>query len=75
MMCRHGFFAIKINDQGREFVNKVSDELHLITGVQQRVISAYHPQSNGLIERQNRTIKNSLMKLLEEKSIEIGIYN
>ena len=74
-MCRHGFFAIKINDQGRKFVNKVSDELYLITGVQQRVISAYHPQSNGLIERQNRTIKNSLMKFLGEKSIEMGFYN
>ena len=74
-MCRHGFFAIKINDQGRKFVNKVSDELYLITGVQQWVLSAYHPQSNGLIERQNRTIKNSLMKFLGEKSIEMGFYN
>ena len=74
-MCRHGFFAIETNDQGREFVNKVSDELHLITGVQQRVISAFHPQSNDLIERQNRTIKNSFMKFLGEKSIEMGIYN
>ena len=35
MICRHGCFAIQINDQGREFVNEVSDELHLITSVQQ----------------------------------------
>ena len=32
-MCRHGCFAIQINDQGREFVNKASDEPHLLTGV------------------------------------------
>ena len=66
IMCRHGCFAIQINDQGREFVNEVSDELHRLTGVVQRMTSAYHPQSNGLVERQNRTIKNSLVKILED---------
>ena len=65
MMCRHGCFAIQINDQGREFVNEVSDELHGLTGVVQHITSAYHLQSNGLVERQNRTIKNSLVKILE----------
>ena len=65
MMCRHGCFANQINDQGREFVNEVSDELHRLTDVVQRITSAYHPQSNGLVERQNRTIKNSLVKILE----------
>ena len=38
-----------------------------MTGTGQRVTSAYHPQSNGLCERQNRTIKDSLVKVLEEK--------
>ena len=38
MMCRHGYFAIHINDQGRETVNKVSDDLHLLIGIQQRVL-------------------------------------
>ena len=66
MMCRHDYFAIHINDQGREIVNKVPDDLHLLTVVQQRVTSAYHPQSNDLVERQNRTIKNSTVKVLEE---------
>ena len=37
IMWRHGSFAVQINDQGREFVNKVSDELNLLTDVQQRV--------------------------------------
>ena len=66
MMWRHGCFAIQINDQGRKFVNEVSDELHRLTGVVQRITSAYQPQSNGLVERQNRTIKNSLVKILED---------
>ena len=65
IIFRHGCFSIQINDQGREFVNSVSAELHRFTGIIQRVMSAYHPQANGLVERQNRTIKNSLIKILD----------
>ena len=50
--------------------NEVSSELHRLTGVEQRVTSAYHPQANGLVERQNRTIKNSLIKVLGDKPAE-----
>ena len=44
IICRHGCVAIQINDQGREFVNSVSAELHALTGTTQRITSAYHPQ-------------------------------
>ena len=66
VMCRHGCFKTQINDQGKEFVNEVSDALLEFRGTDQRVTSAYHPQSNGPCERQNRTIKDSLVKVLEE---------
>ena len=65
LICRRGFFSLKVNDQGREFVNGVSAELHRLTDAIQRVTSAYHPHANGLLERQNRIIKNSLKKLLD----------
>lgn len=58
IICRHGCPDIQISDQGREFVNKLSDELFNLTGTQQRVTSRYHPQANGLVERLNRTLKN-----------------
>ena len=67
LICRHGCSEIQINDQGREFVNASSTRLHELTGVKQRITSPYHPQSNGLTERNNRTIQNSLLKVLEEK--------
>ena len=34
-------------------LNEVCKELYELTGVEQRVTSAYHPQANGLVERQN----------------------
>ena len=64
-MCRHRSFDIQINDQAHEFVNQVCDELHKLTGVKQRMTSVYHSQANGLVECQNRTIKYSLVKVLE----------
>lgn len=64
VFCRHGTAAIQINDQGREFVNQVSDLLLNLFGTKQRITSAYHPQANGLVERNNRTIQNLLLKVL-----------
>ena len=67
LMCRHGCFSVQIN-QGKDFVNHVSAELHRLTGIEQQVTSAYPSQVNGFVERQNRTIKNSLIKLLDSSS-------
>jgi len=55
IICRHGCTEIQISDQGREFVNKLSEKLFKMTGTQQRVTSPYHPQANDLVERLNRT--------------------
>ena len=43
IICRHGCVKIQINDQGKEFVNEVSKNLHEMTGTEQRVTSVYHP--------------------------------
>ena len=64
-VSRHGCIKIPINDQGKEFVNQVAESLHKMSGTKQWINSAHHPQSNGICERQNRTIKDSLIKILE----------
>ena len=63
IICRHGCMKIQINDQRREFVNEVSKVLHNMIGTEQRTTSAYHPQSNGFCERQNRITKDSSVKV------------
>jgi hypothetical protein len=42
---------------------QVCELLHTLFNVRQRITSAYHPQSNGLDERTNQTIKKCLEKL------------
>ena len=52
-----------ISDQGREFVSKVKEALFELTGTQDRVTSAYHPQTNALTEQFNQTLQTSLLKV------------
>lgn len=52
--------------QGKEFCNQIMDRLEVLTGFKHRVTSAYHPQSNGLDERLNQTLKGSLQKLVND---------
>ena len=62
VICWHGCIKIQINDQVKEGVfNEVSKVLHNMIGTRQRITLAYHYQSNGLCERQNWTIKDSLV--------------
>ena len=56
-----------ISDQGREFVNQVESELLGLTGIEHRVTSAYHPQTNGLTERFNQTLQTALLKVVNDK--------
>ena len=64
---RYGCCKIIISDQGREFVNCLQTELFQLTGAEHRVSSAYHPQSNGLMERFNQTLRVTLMKLVNDE--------
>ena len=55
-----------LSDQGREFVAKLNDEVCQEFGIKRSVTSAYHPQTNGLDERTNQTLKQRLSKLVNE---------
>ena len=64
MILRHGCPQEIVSDQEREFCNKLVDSLEELTGFKQKITSAYHPQSNGLDERFNQTLKAQLQKLV-----------
>lgn len=68
LQCRHGVAEIHISDNGTEFVNKLMRKLLKISGTRQRVTSPYHPQTNGMVERQNRTVQEALRKCITEQN-------
>ena len=70
VICRHGSPAIIQSDQGREFVNSINNNLFQLTGVEHKMSAAYHPQTNGLDERFNQTLVNTLTKMVDGKEEE-----
>ena len=66
IIYRSGCMEIQINDRKKDFINKLNNSLHSMTGTMQLITSSYLPQFNGWCERQNRMVKNSLVKIPDD---------
>lgn len=62
IICRHGCPKELLSDQGTEFCNQLVTSLCNVFQIRHRLSSAYHPQTNGLVERFNQTLCRSLAK-------------
>jgi hypothetical protein len=65
ILAEYGLPKIIQSDNGSEFVNQVFKALTKIYGIDHRLITAYHPQANGAVERMNGTIQRMLRKFLQ----------
>ena len=65
IICQHGPPQQITSDRGTEFCNDLITELNRTYRMQHIKTTAYHPQGNGLTERMNQTIKNTLSKLID----------
>ena len=63
IICRHGMPSILLSDRGTPFVNALIKELCEKEEIRHRLTSPYRPQTNGMVERFNRTIEESLAKM------------
>eukprot|EP00062_Callorhinchus_milii_P010341 gi/632955089/ref/XP_007893297.1/ PREDICTED: protein NYNRIN-like [Callorhinchus milii] len=63
---RWGIPQVLYSDNGPEFRNAVLDHIGKQLGIKLKKHCAYHPQSAGLVERHNGTLKNKLKKAMQE---------
>jgi transposase InsO family protein len=57
---RHGSPRIIFSDQGKEFCNKVMQQISAVYQLRHIRTTAANPRSNGLVENHNKTLKDQL---------------
>ncbi len=55
-----------LTDQGTAFMSRTLSELYELLGIKSIRTSVYHPQTDGLVERFNRTLKSMVRKFVKE---------
>ncbi|GBB98404.1 hypothetical protein RclHR1_32140002 [Rhizophagus clarus] len=64
IICHHGCPAKLLSDRGTHFNNQMVKKLLEKFGIKHIFSTPYHPQINGLVKRFNRTLCESLSKLV-----------
>lgn len=60
IVLRHGAPSVVITDRGTAFTAQLVRDILQLSGTTHRTATAYHPQTNGLTERLNKTIADML---------------
>ncbi|UYV63096.1 hypothetical protein LAZ67_2003113 [Cordylochernes scorpioides] len=60
IILRHGAPQQIITDRGTNFMSQIIKEINNLSGISHLKTTAYHPQTNGLTERLNKTLTDML---------------
>ena len=66
LIWKHGVQRRNIHDRAAEFLSNVLQETAQLIGIDQLPTSGGHPQTDGLVERFNRILKQMLKKLVNK---------
>ena len=65
MFCRYSIPEQVHSDMGAQFESKIIQAISKLLGINKTHTTPYHPQSDGLVERLNRTILSMLATTLD----------
>ena len=66
IFSRHGVPAELLSDRGTAFLSRLMQAVYEVMGVHKVNTTAYHPQTDGLVERFNCTLTDMLAKTVEK---------
>ncbi len=65
IISRHGVPSELLSDRGAAFLSNLMREICQLMGIWKVNTTSYHPQTDGLVERLNRTLTDMLAKKVE----------
>ena len=63
----HGLLESIVSDRGPQFAVKLTRELNRMLGIQMRLSTAFHPQTDGQTEQMNQKLKQYLRFFVEHR--------
>jgi transposase InsO family protein len=60
-VSRFGVLAVITSDRGAQFTSSLRAVLCILLNIQHNQTTAYHPQSNGMVEHFHRRLKDALL--------------
>lgn len=74
IICRHGCPTIMVSDNGKPFLSDLIRQVCRNYNIIHKTTTPYNPQSNGLIERFNRTLGQILQRRSYEEKLDWDAY-
>jgi hypothetical protein len=63
--CENGLPLDIVSDRDKLFVSRFWKALHTLTGIKLKMSSTYHPETDGMSERTNKTIIQCIRYAIE----------
>lgn len=74
IICRFGIPEVLLTDQGTNFLSEIFKNVCKLLKIKKLQCTAYHPQSNGQVERGNRTIAEFLRHYIKKDQTDWDVY-
>ena len=74
IITRHGAPEKLLSDQGKPFLSKLIKSIYSDLGIKKIQTTAYHPQTDGIVERFNRTMIKMLNNYVSEHQKDWDLY-